>query len=829
MHKTWLRTALAAGLLIAASGSAVAVGDDCNGNGIDDALDLAARLDFGVARSVLTGYAARAHASGDLNGDGVEDILCVGSSGWLAVSLSKADGTYDLPDEYTVGSSTYGVAAGDLDGDNDLDVVTANRADKSLSLLRNNGSGSLLQYGSIINIIDDATMAGVITFDLENDNDTDIAVLYDDRIRIHVNTDGTGNGWTFGYGCTFGSYCTDIKAARLNDDVYEDLVVVDRDDGHFYVLLNNGNGTFATPVGVWNGGRPMSAVTADLDDDGDIDIALTEQGIVNRVRIFLNDGDANFTAGVFPTVGEDPEAIAAADLDGDDDLDLAITLNAEATLTILLNDGSAAFTDGGSYPIGSYPVGLTATDFDLDDDVDLVASTFGATLNLLENDGSGVFPGPPVKVSSGLSRANALGAVDLDHDDDLDLVVGSYGGSQVVVLLNDGGTLTAQPPITTGASPSQIAWADFNDDTHMDLAVANTADGNVALLFNNGDATFGAPVAFPIGTEAIGVAAADFDGDEDMDFAATYPGEYSGGAYGQGVLWIFFNNGSGQFPDTALYPTGNGAGLITVNDFNGDEAPDVALTNRDSNDVSVFINNGDGSMQPAVSYAFGTWLWGITSADLDGDDDVDLAVIYIATSQMVEATVGIFRNNGDGTFATVEPHVVNGGAAWIAAADVDDDGDQDLAISQTFGDEVSILQNQGNATFVPNSAWLVSDGPMGLAIVDLDGDETREIVVAAMNNGDISIAYGDHAPPVSRDCNDNGVPDECDWGYYAGDVNCDGSLNLFDIDPFVTAMADPVGYQAAYPDCELMLADLDCNGEVNLFDIDPFVDLLIRD
>ena len=85
---------------------------------------------------------------------------------------------------------------------------------------------------------------------------------------------------------------------------------------------------------------------------------------------------------------------------------------------------------------------MTATDFDLDDDVDLVASTFGSTLNLLENDGSGVFPGPPVKVSSGLSRANALGAVDLDHDDDLDLVVGSYGGSQVVVLLNDGGTLS---------------------------------------------------------------------------------------------------------------------------------------------------------------------------------------------------------------------------------------------------------------------------------------------------------------------------------------------------------------------------------------------------
>ena len=121
--------------------------------------------------------------------------------------------------------------------------------------------------------------------------------------------------------------------ARLNDDVYEDLVVVDRDGRPLLrPAEQRERDVLRRRVGVWNGGRPMSAVTADLDDDGDIDIALTEQGIVNRVRIFLNDGDANFTAGVFPTVGEDPEAIAAADLDGDDDLDLAVTLNAEATL-----------------------------------------------------------------------------------------------------------------------------------------------------------------------------------------------------------------------------------------------------------------------------------------------------------------------------------------------------------------------------------------------------------------------------------------------------------------------------------------------------------------
>ena len=60
----------------------------------------------------------------------------------------------------------------------------------------------------------------------------------------------------------------------------------------------------------------------------------------------------------------------------------------------------------------------------------------------------------------------------------------------------------------------------------------------------------------------------------------------------------------------------------------------------------------------------------------------------------------------------------------------------------------------------------------------------------------------------------------------AGDLNCDGVLDAFDIDPFVLALADPDAYAAAYPDCDRMLADCNGDGVVNAFDIDPFVELL---
>ena len=62
--------------------------------------------------------------------------------------------------------------------------------------------------------------------------------------------------------------------------------------------------------------------------------------------------------------------------------------------------------------------------------------------------------------------------------------------------------------------------------------------------------------------------------------------------------------------------------------------------------------------------------------------------------------------------------------------------------------------------------------------------------------------------------------------YQTGDLNCDGAINAFDIDPFVLALTDPAGYAAEYPACDVMLADANHDGTVNAFDIDPFVLLL---
>ena len=65
-------------------------------------------------------------------------------------------------------------------------------------------------------------------------------------------------------------------------------------------------------------------------------------------------------------------------------------------------------------------------------------------------------------------------------------------------------------------------------------------------------------------------------------------------------------------------------------------------------------------------------------------------------------------------------------------------------------------------------------------------------------------------------------------GYPRGDLNCDGSIDFGDINPFVLALSDPAAYAAAYPDCDITNGDINADGEFNFGDIQPFVGLLTQ-
>ena len=70
----------------------------------------------------------------------------------------------------------------------------------------------------------------------------------------------------------------------------------------------------------------------------------------------------------------------------------------------------------------------------------------------------------------------------------------------------------------------------------------------------------------------------------------------------------------------------------------------------------------------------------------------------------------------------------------------------------------------------------------------------------------------------------SGVLSGC--GFEPADVNCDGDINAFDIEPFLVALFDPDQYSKQYPNCRIALADINSDGTINAFDIEPFLGLL---
>ena len=161
-------------------------------------------------------------------------------------------------------------------------------------------------------------------------------------------------------------------------------------------------------------------------------------------------------------------------------------------------------------------------------------------------------------------------------------------------------------------------------------------------------------------------------------------------------------------------------------------------------------------------------------------------------------------------------------SARILLVDGDDDlDDGDLVVAETQADAPSLAAGQSGwfhlsftrrVMLEPEATYaveFVSSTPRwGIALTSEDtypaGDRYRV---------GWRIAAGDFV--FRTTC----LPDT----FSPGDVNCDAFVNVFDIDPFVLALTDPVAYAAAFPECDLTIADVNGDGQVNAFDIDPFV------
>ncbi|MCK4330520.1 VCBS repeat-containing protein, partial [candidate division WOR-3 bacterium] len=232
-----------------------------------------------------------------------------------------------------------------------------------------------------------------------------------------------------------------------------------------------------------------------------------------------NKDSIPFAPAVNYEAGDHPESIFCADLDSDGDVDLAVANNFDSNISILKNNGDGTFADAINYAVGDeQPFSVFCADLDGDGDLDMAVPSY-YLIAILKNNGDGTFDSP-VYYGEGGNHFYSIFCADFDGDMDIDLAVTNSGSDNVSILKNNGdGTFESSVNYATEDSPTSVFCTDLDGDGDFDLATANGGSGNVSILTNNGDGTFDGAINYEAGSGSQSVFCTDLDGDGDFDLA----------------------------------------------------------------------------------------------------------------------------------------------------------------------------------------------------------------------------------------------------------------------------------------------------------------------
>jgi hypothetical protein len=416
--------------------------------------------------------------------------------------------------------------------------------------------------------------------------------------------------------------------ADFNNDGWPDVVVLNL--GGVSVLLNNGDGTFAAPIGCTISGQVFHVLLplpADFDNDGWVDIVHVKADLNWEpfVSIFLNNGDGTFAGEVSYALGCGGTSMVTADLDGDGSMDIAATDRFGNQISVLLNNGDGTFATSVIYGAGEQPMCIEAADLSGDGSADLVTANKNShDVSVFVNNGDGTFADAVSYACNGVGANGPrhVGLIDLNGDGWTDVVTPNFWADDVSVLLNNGdGTFADAVNYPVGDTPRRVAFADLNSDNWIDMVTADKNSHNVSVLLNDGDGTFAPAVPYGTTPNSRVPHLADLNGDGSIDIAATDNGE---------DVSILLNNGDGTFAPSVSYCEASEA---VFNDLDGDGWIDVAVRHVDG-PVLVYLNRctdcpadvtGDGTVDVLdLLNVLAQWGMSGVPSDINGDGIVNV-------------------------------------------------------------------------------------------------------------------------------------------------------------------------------------------------------------
>jgi hypothetical protein len=669
----------------------------------------------------------------DLDGDGDLDVLSASyEDDKIAWYANDGTGRFGRQQVITTEADRANcVYAADLDGDGDLDVLSASATDNKIAWYANDGSGQFGPQQVITTEADGATC--VYAADLDGDGDLDVlsASAADDTIAWYAN-DGTGQFGPQQVITTKADGARSVYAADLDGDGDLDVLSASEGDSTIAWYANDGTGHFGPQQVITTAANGANCVyAADLDGDGDLDVLATSHSpswSYSKITWYANDGLGHFSPQQVITTGiYCAHCVYATDLDDDGDLDILSASNSHAgsgKIAWYANDGAGHFGPEQAISTAAlYAYSVYAADLDGDGDLDVLSafSRLDDKITWYANDGTGQFGSQRV-VSPYPGGAQA---VDLDRDGDLDVLSFSLDDHKVAWYANDGsGHFGPRQVIITEADWANcVRAADLDDDGDPDVLLwSGYPDGKIAWYASDGSGHFGPQqVVLAENWELSSLSAVDLDGDGDLDILVASPDWDTAE-----IAWCA-NDGAGGFGPTQVI-AGGGADCAYAADLDGDGDLDVLAG------AVWYANDGSGHFGPEqviTTAAPGTKC--VYAADLDGDGDLDV----LSASSVCSSSVGCsaskiawYANDGSGGFGPQQVITTAAdGAHFVSAADFDGDGDLDV-LSGSHGSsgefQTAWYANDGTGHFGPQQ--VITTVASGGAAVDLDGDGDLDLL-----------------------------------------------------------------------------------------------------